>query len=125
MMIYLCAFGALCRLTTYCENHLWPISILGRIATGRLIIPGYDVVFIAPLLMTIAASVIPRSLIALGVTPAAAMGAGAASAIFLGIKLPPSRRRWWLTAPHRITPSLRSQQLQRGSPRRASGAISL
>jgi hypothetical protein len=41
------------RLFLYCQNHWPPISLWGRFWTGRWIIPGYDKVFVAPLLAVV------------------------------------------------------------------------
>ena len=38
------------RVIRYCGNYWPPISILGRLTTGRLLLPRYDRVFVAPLL---------------------------------------------------------------------------
>src|SRR5262245_63893172 len=37
------------RLLVYISAHLPPLSLFGRLFTGRLIIPQYDVVFLTPL----------------------------------------------------------------------------
>jgi hypothetical protein len=42
--------AALTRLMIYCQNYWWPISLWGRLWTGRWIIPRYDRVLVAPLL---------------------------------------------------------------------------
>lgn len=47
---FACALG---RLSQYCVNHWPPISLWGRFWTLRWIIPGYDKVFVAPLLTLI------------------------------------------------------------------------
>ena len=41
------------RLAIYVDGHRSPISLWGRIMTGRWIIPGYDQVFVAPLLIVV------------------------------------------------------------------------
>ena len=38
------------RLFIYCNGYLPPISLTGRLATGRWLNPGYDQIFVAPLL---------------------------------------------------------------------------
>jgi len=60
-IFWIIAIGcALVRAATYCATYWPPISLLGRLATGRLIIPGYDKVFIAPI-CTILALVLQQS----------------------------------------------------------------
>lgn len=43
-------FAVVTRLITYLTGFSPPISLVGRFATGRLIVPGFDQVFVAPLL---------------------------------------------------------------------------
>ncbi len=42
--------GVAFRIGSYVVGSLPPISVLGRLMTGRLVIPGYDRIFVAPLL---------------------------------------------------------------------------
>jgi hypothetical protein len=42
--IFYCGIGALHKVLQYIWSHAPPISLLGRLATGRLVIPSYDVV---------------------------------------------------------------------------------
>lgn len=101
--------GAMLRVLRYVLEFHPPINLLGRIATGRLLIPGYDRVFVPSLIalglvgfqlallaridgrfaeMPLAKPIVPCVLLALG------------GAILLGS--PPSLRRWALTGQHRI-----------------------
>jgi hypothetical protein len=93
------------RLAHYCENFWPPISFAGRIRTGRLIIPGYDKVFIAPA-MTLFVLVASRNFLVfyrhdhfLSVTIAATSVAVMLLVTFL---IGPSRQAWRLTGRHRI-----------------------
>ncbi len=48
LLVGVACYLAVFRLFAYCGNYASPISLPGRIFTGRLIIPRYDYVFIAP-----------------------------------------------------------------------------
>jgi hypothetical protein len=104
--LVLCLAAAL-RVGIYMYTHLPPISLLGRLATGRLIIPRYDVIFVAPLLAMVAS---PAGLFAfqevwLPGYAGSAIGAGLAVGILLTAG--PDRVRWQLTAPCRLVPLLK------------------
>jgi hypothetical protein len=43
-------FAPVIRTVIYCDGYWPPISLAGRLGTGRWLIPGYDQVFVAPLL---------------------------------------------------------------------------
>jgi hypothetical protein len=57
------AFG---RLFFYIAQGVAPISIAGRFVTGRIIIPGHDKIFVAPLCAVAVVAIIPQSLRHLG-----------------------------------------------------------
>jgi len=90
------------RLGNYCFRYWPPISLLGRLWTGRLIIPGYDVVFVPLVAAALCSSVVPRALLALGapLSLAVALPAGVGVAIVLGA--PPSLTTWRHTGQHRM-----------------------
>lgn len=50
---------AIFRTVTYGGIHRPPISLLGRIFTGRLIIPGYDKIYVAPICILLAGVAFP------------------------------------------------------------------
>ncbi len=105
--------GGPIRLACYCDGYWPPISLFGRLVQGRWIIPGYDQVFVAPLLALVVAVAawfvplwtgVPRLIvnpIALTVTWWILFGMG------------PSLQTWRLTGNHRITPGLRSNLVTR------------
>jgi hypothetical protein len=120
----------LTRFALYQVAQLWPpISLAGRVATGRWLIPGYDRVLVAPLLavavfvftvlalLDVSPKVAspPRTAAGLGqvVVPALyraasdpVLQASVAVGLVLLITLTvgPSRRRWLLTGTFRIRP---------------------
>jgi len=95
-------WAALWRIFRYCHGYAPPLSLLGRLAHGRLIIPGYDRVFMAPLLTVlvfVAAITMPHwndvpELIAVPV------GVMASWWILFGMR--PSLDAWRFTGNHQI-----------------------
>ncbi|HEV3435866.1 MAG TPA: hypothetical protein VG122_00810 [Gemmata sp.] len=95
-------FAASARILLYCHSYLPPLSLLGRLSLGRLIIPGYDKVFIAPLLtmlMFVAADTLPFWS---GVTHLVAVSIGSTMSWWILFGMGPSLDSWRLTGNHRI-----------------------
>jgi hypothetical protein len=83
-----------------------PISLAGRLATGRWIIPQYDSVFVAPL-ATIMVALSGGSLMDHWGVPGAAGIAAVVSLCFLILlTFGPDHQRWLLTAPIRFVPTV-------------------
>ncbi len=83
-------------------RHAAPISLPGRIRQGTWIIPGYDIIWMAPLVSFASYPVWGASLLAMGIPP---VSAGAISLVFSALvysKLAPSPRAWRLTGHHRL-----------------------
>jgi hypothetical protein len=99
---FACQFAAWGRLGTYLWGYAPPISLGGRIFTLRWIIPGYDYVFIAPLLtLGITAA-------GISIQPLWNVPAGIAAPVTLTLLLivtltsAPTLERWRLTGNHRL-----------------------
>jgi len=102
----LCGFSVLARLSAYCISYPPPISLFGRLATGRWIIPGYDRALVAP---------IGGLLIWWWLAPALSEVLHVPTAIGLSISLTlallavlvpgPSYRDWVLASPCRMVPT--------------------
>ena len=93
------------RLVQYTNSHAPPLSLFGRLWTGRLIIPRYDVVVLTPLAVATLGVSFYGGLLLTGLPGTAALAITAA--VLLGIALtgPPRQRYWQLTAPIRIVPA--------------------
>lgn len=104
--LFVC-LNALIRVVEYVVGHLPPISLLGRLATGRLVIPGYDVVFVAPLAAVVAVFAVPHGFATAGFAPYVGIAVGAGLAVGILATAGPDRARWQLTAPCRLVPLLR------------------
>src|SRR5262249_15126958 len=90
------------RFGIYCDGYAPPISFLGRLATGRWIIPRYDQVFVAPLLAVAAGSTLGGVAVLLGLDLVVALPVVIAVVLFLSLGLGPSLQVWRLTGNHRI-----------------------
>jgi hypothetical protein len=100
MLPAFCLTAMLLRIIPYCTVNWAPIGIVGRVATGHLIIPGYDRVFVAPLLMGAMAFLCPYVVEHLPPPVAGALVVTIVMAI--GLNARPTIRAWQLTGHHRI-----------------------
>jgi len=107
-------FGIAIRLAVYCDGYWPPLSLLGRLAHGRWVIPGYDQVFAAPLLAVVvgvAALVVPRLT---GLDPLLTIPVAFDLTLWILLGMGPSLQAWRLTGNHRIVPGIaRGSQLTR------------
>jgi hypothetical protein len=106
-VLYLFSFTTVVpRLCSYCNGYASPLSLWGRIATGHLIIPGYDQVFVAPL-MAVAVAVAAWKLPGwLGVPPLYVTPFALMLVWWIVYAMPPSLKQWRLTGNHRIAPAV-------------------
>jgi hypothetical protein len=98
------------RLLLYCIGYSPPISLRGRIRTFRWIIPGYDQVFVAPLLTLLVGGVLPLVLSRQGLDEILVMPLCATLALLATLTVPPSLFQWRLTGHHRMTPVMQQGQ---------------
>jgi hypothetical protein len=116
LLLFAC-LAALVRTMTYIGTYWPPTSLLGRICTGRLIIPQYDKVFLAPICVLLAGTLLPFALVRAGMNPVWSFELSFFSALFLALSLPPKLRDWRLTGPYRIPANVQSGQPRRADPR--------
>jgi hypothetical protein len=90
------------RIVTYLAGHLPPISIMGRIAARRWILPGYDVMFIAPLVALFVALALPKLLLLIGVPPLLAFPFSTAMTVWVCFGMRPTIVEWHYTGHFRI-----------------------
>ncbi|MEN8126772.1 MAG: hypothetical protein ABFR90_03095 [Planctomycetota bacterium] len=111
---------AMFRFGRYMLKYHPPISFFGRFRTGRLIIPGYDIVLVGPIAVLIAGIVMPLLLKKIDAPHHIAFELSTSIAIFLCLACPPSFEKWHYTGKHRIakipiwpTRTMRTNQVNR------------
>ena len=90
------------RVLMYCRCCWPPISLCGRLATLRWIIPGYDQVFVAPICAALIAIFAPWGLSLVGVPGEIALPICLSAVVGVVLNMGPTLRRWQLTGDHRI-----------------------
>lgn len=90
------------RLFIYSIGTHSPLSLRGRLATGRYIIPGYDHVYVVPLLALVIGLAVAWGLSWLTALPSFGSGVGLALAMYLSFRLGPDLQVWKLTGHFRI-----------------------
>jgi hypothetical protein len=99
------------RLMAYMIEYWPPISLWGRIATGRWIIPGYDRILAAPLCTLAVGLASAAGLYAAGVPGEIAYPISTALVLLVALNMGPSFECWRLTGHYRMAaPRLRSNQ---------------
>jgi hypothetical protein len=99
-------FTVLQRLWIYRQGYAAPISLAGRLASGRWIIPRHDQVYLGPLLalMGLTGGLVLGRVLEFG--PRGSFAMATFLAFLPALSAPPSLRRWRLTAEHRLVPAL-------------------
>ena len=92
------------RALAYLTGTWPPISLAGRLATGRLIIPGYDRIFVAPLAMLIFGFAGPITLYMIHAPEVLIPAVSVWGVVMLGMSIGPSLETWRLTGCYRIKP---------------------
>jgi hypothetical protein len=101
---YVGIFAGLGRCAVYCSYYHSPLSLLGRLATGRLIIPRYDYVFVPPIAAALAAVSVPWLCVRIGAPPDLALWLSITITTALITELGPSLADWRLTGAHSMFP---------------------
>jgi hypothetical protein len=95
---------AMVRVMRYCASYSPPINIWGRIFTLRWIIPGYDKVFVAPLLMMALTFLAGGIMFELHLDPTVVAPIAISCASLICLNMGPSLLDWRHTGNHRIAP---------------------
>ena len=90
------------RLLAYVGKTRPPLSILGRLFNGYLLIPGYDVVFIAPAAALVSSVAIFGATRLCGFDLPVAMTLAITMLFAIVLHVGPTRRAWELTGHHRL-----------------------
>ena len=92
------------RLLVYCKNVTTPFNIWGRFATGRLLIPGFDRIFVTPLGVIILGTLGGALMRRMGEESQATTGACIIGLLwFVLLASGPTLRNWLLTGQHRYS----------------------
>jgi len=102
---------ALWRCLIYAKSHSPPFSFRGRIATGSLLIPGYDVVFLTPLAIVLGGLPAYFGLWSIGVPPVTSLAITISLLLGLACTGGPRLRAWQLTAPCRIVHGITNKDI--------------
>jgi hypothetical protein len=101
---------SLIRVCVYCDGYLPPISLLGRLATGRWIIPGYDQVFLPAIVVgAVSCVLVAIWTFLLELNPFLYFAVTVAVVLFITLGMGPSLKTWRLTGNHRIVEGSRRQ----------------
>jgi hypothetical protein len=100
------AGGAIMRIACYCDGYVSPLSLWGRLAHGRLIIPGYDQVYLAPLVAVLAFVAMATLPLWSGIPGLIAIPIGLTMTWWTLFGMGPSLNAWRLTGNHRIVKGL-------------------
>jgi hypothetical protein len=107
LLLGLCSvMGIVVRLGRYLDGYRPPISLLGRLGTGRLIIPSYDHVLLAPAVAAMAAIGIPLAFGAAGWNERLGLSLATTATLLASLGLGPTLAEWRLTGNHRLTVGL-------------------
>lgn len=98
--------GVAGRLGTYCNSHWPPISLWGRLLTFRWIIPGYDRVFVAPILTLLVGTACMVTIDHFSLPREIAQPISVTLTLLVALCAGPTLSNWQLTGAHRITPAL-------------------
>ncbi len=103
-VIAFAVLGALTRFVIYCSSVTPPFSLPARIMTGRLILPGFDRVFVTPL-VSITAGILAAALIRRSGPFYLSVESGAVGLLwFILLNGKPTLKNWLLTGYHRYSP---------------------
>ncbi len=96
------SFAIVFRLFIYFNGYLPPISLVGRLTTGRWLIPGYDQVFVAPLLAALVGVIAWYLRVHTGMESALVMPMALVLTLWILLGTGPDLKTWCLTGNHRI-----------------------
>lgn len=109
-VISVAAIGAFIRFARYYGAYMPPMSILRRLVTGRLVIPGYDYAILAPAASLLVAGALSFGLGWLRVPPSVIVACSVGVVLAVLLMAPPTFRTWQLTGLHRRIPFARPQR---------------
>lgn len=109
MLVMTLLAGILGRFLLYCATYWWPISLWGRLWTGRWIIPRYDRVFVAPLLALAVPIAVAWAVGPTRFTQPMETALTISLVVCIVLNVGPRLTDWRLTGGHRINPGVRDR----------------
>jgi hypothetical protein len=100
------------RVGIYVTGYAPPISLMGRLATFRWIIPGYDKVFLAPIIGAGLVMGGPFAINEIGLAWEFGIPVLVGLLMTMALSMPPSLDEWRLTGHHRVVAAVQFQQQQ-------------
>lgn len=104
--------AAVWRLLRYISWCALPIDPAGRWSTGRLLIPGYDKVFLAPIAALATSAVLPRVLLTLSAPPSLTTFISVFAVVVAAMGIGPTLATWSLTGEYRMVDEQRRSRAQ-------------
>ena len=111
MLVSAVIAASVSRVFGYCWGYLPPLNLFGRLVRFRWIIPGYDVVIVAPLCAVLVARFLPPWLLEMGWPVEFLVPLTVTLCALILINAGPSVERWQLTGNHRVVPGMMLQQM--------------
>ena len=115
MFSYMAVFLIVIDLATTISGYASPISLAGRVARLRPLIPSYDQVFLTPLAAVFTLSAGPGALEHAGIPGDVALAISAGLTLMTLWLGGPDRRAWQLTARHRVVSGINSSASKTGA----------
>jgi hypothetical protein len=94
------------RLLKYVNGYDTPIGLWGRVQTGRWVVPGYDVIWVAPACAVTAGVAVMVGMRLVGASNALTLAGSVAASLAAAVEVGPGLRAWRLTGHHRMRPGL-------------------
>jgi hypothetical protein len=105
--------AAFMRLSAYINPYRPPISLFGRFSAGRIIIPRYDIIFVAPVCILLIGLLAPYFLCWFGIDEIWCLEITIFLIFFIAFAMPPKLQKFNLTGHHRIAKLPKALQKQR------------
>jgi hypothetical protein len=108
VLLFFGVIAAFLRLAIYCSGVVPPFNLRGRLASGRIIVPGFDRVWVTPLLVVALATAGGVAVGHAGQWYAAVTACTVALLCFALLSGGPTMQAWLLTGQHRYRSPIRS-----------------
>lgn len=104
-----CVFAGLVMIVRYAKylaGYSPPLSLRGRFLTGRWILPGFDIVYLAPLLILLLSGSVFLCAVLWNLPYCVAVAIISGGSLLIALQCPPDLNEWKLTGGHQIVPGV-------------------